>query len=108
MNSDPSPSAEMLPDSAADNGTGYSLEVIAELAGVNTQTVIHYQQRGFLARGSRTGTEEEPFDTECLRQLRLIEHLRATCAMNEAGLELTLKLLQEVEWLRQERRRMLR
>jgi hypothetical protein len=44
------------------------------------------------------------FDDESLRSLRRIEHLRATCAVNDAGLKLILDLLREVERLRRERR----
>lgn len=108
MNSDSFPNAEDFPDSAEETGACYSLEVIAELAGVNTQTVIRYQEQGFLRVGSRDDREPAMFDTECLRQLRRIEHLRATCEVNDAGLALILNLLHEVECLRQERRQMLR
>lgn len=107
----------------------FSLAVVAELAGVNTRTVLHYQEQGFI-RSRRSGqpstasaentsaenvspsgsgeileTETDPvFDTECLRQLRRMEHLRETCGVNDAGLRLILRLLEEVEQLRQERR----
>ena len=108
MNSAPTPHAEDFPDSTEENGVGYSLEVIAELAGVNTQTVIQDQERGFLKPIGNDAREQTVFDTECLRQLRRIEHLRATCGVNDAGLALILNLLHEVECLRQERRQLLR
>ena len=73
MNSDSFPNAEDFPDSAEETGACYSLEVIAELAGVNTQTVIRYQEQGFLRVGSRDDREPAMFDTECLRQLRRIK-----------------------------------
>jgi MerR family transcriptional regulator/heat shock protein HspR len=108
MNSDPFPQAEDFPDSAAETGACYSLEVIAELAGVNTQTVIQYHEQGFLKPIRDDDREPTVFDTESLRQLRRIEHLRATCEVNDAGLALILNLLHEVECLREERRQMLR
>jgi MerR family transcriptional regulator/heat shock protein HspR len=108
MNSDPSHHAEDFPDSDGEAGACYSLEVIAELAGVNTQTVIQYQERGFLRPRSRDDGDLAVFDVECLRQLRRIEHLRATCGVNDAGLALVLNLLHEVECLRQEQRQRLR
>ncbi len=87
-----------------DTGLCYSLEVIAELAGVVPQTVIRYQEQGFLRPVAWPEDSSVLFDAEGLRQLRRIEHLRATCEFNESGLRLILSLLQEVEQLRQETR----
>ena len=106
MNAEPFLNAEFPQDSDADLDGTYSLEVIAELAGVSTQTVIRYRESGFLR--SQFQCDGEEFDAGCLRRLRRIEHLRDTCEMNEAGLSLILNLLDEVEWLREERRRAMR
>jgi len=108
MNSDPSPDAANLPIYGEEPDARYSIEVIAELAGVNPRTVLHYQARGFIRPVSRDATDAALFDAECLRQLRRIEHLRATCETNDAGLKLILDLLHEVECLREERRQRLR
>jgi DNA-binding transcriptional MerR regulator len=108
MNSDPSPSSRDLPVYDEETDTYYSIEVIANLAGVNPQTVLHYQEQGFIRPATRDAGEAALFDVECLRQLRRIEHLRATCEMNDAGLKLILDLLHEIECLREERRQMLR
>ena len=108
MSSDPSPRASDLPVLDEDTGTFYSIEVIAELAGVETTTVLRYQEQGFLRPVSRDPANAGLFDAEGLRQLRRIEHLRTTCEVNDAGLKLILSLLQEVERLREERRQRLR
>lgn len=108
MNSDPSPTSHDLPVYDAEIDTCYSIEVIAELAGVNLQTVLHYQEQGFIRPAARDNGDAALFDIECLRQLRRIEHLRAACEVNAAGLKLMLDLLHEVECLREERRQMLR
>jgi len=108
MNSDPSPHDADLPIYGEEPDAFYSIEVIAELAGVHPRTVLHYQEQGFIRPVSRDAGEAALFDAECLHQLRRIEHLRATCGMNDAGLKLILDLLHEVECLRQERRQMLR
>ena len=50
----------------------YSLEVIAELAGVTTQTVLHYHELGVLP----PATPALEFDADGLRQLGI----RAGCA----------------------------
>jgi DNA-binding transcriptional MerR regulator len=94
--------------SAGETAERYSLEVIARLAGVDTRTVIRYQERGLLRSCSASQRRRPVFDSECLRQLRLIEHLRGAFAVNDSGLELILGLLHEVECLRQERRQLLR
>ncbi len=86
-------------DSDQETEAVYTLDVIAELAGTTRQTVLHYQEIGLITADAST------FDTECLRRLRRIEHLRSTCEMNAAGLKMLLELLDEVEQLREERRR---
>ena len=108
MNPNPSQSSGDPPVYSAETDTRYSIEVIAELAGVNSQTVLYYQEQGFLRPDIRDANDTAFFDVECLRQLRRIEHLRSTCKVNDAGLKLILDLLHETECLREERRQMLR
>ncbi len=104
MKNDPSSESAGLPVYEAEVGVWYSLEMIAELAGVEEATVIRYREFGFLRTADCAGEAGERYDEECLRQLRRIEHLRRECAVNETGLKLMLDLLEEVEFLRQERR----
>lgn len=104
MTTDPSD----LPVYDAETDTHYSIDVIAEMAGVDAQTVIRYQERGFIRPVSNETSAPALFDAEGLRQLRRIEHLRATCEVNDTGLKLILDLLHELECLRQERRQSLR
>jgi DNA-binding transcriptional MerR regulator len=106
MNSEPTPPSPDLPVYEAETDTRYSIEVIAELAGVNSQTVLHYQEQGFIRPSTRDSDDAAVFDVECLRQLRRIAHLRTTCEMNDAGLKLMLDLMHEIECLREERRQM--
>ncbi len=106
MTTDPSSVSPDSPVYEAESDTCYSIEVIAQLAGVNPQTVLSYQEQGFISAAARDDGEAPLFDVECLRQLRRIEHLRATCEMNDTGLRLILDLLHETECLRQERRQM--
>ena len=78
----------------------YSLEVVAELACVSIQTVRHYHEIGVIS----PTTEALEFNTEGLRQLRRIEHLRQGYELSESGLRLVLDLLHQVEQLHQELR----
>jgi DNA-binding transcriptional MerR regulator len=93
-----------LPLYGGEVGVRYTLEMVAELAGVDAGTVLHYRSQGFIRPVRCGGSDGEEFDEECLRQLRRIEHLRSMCAVNETGLRLLLALLDEVEILREERR----
>lgn len=108
MNSDPTHSSRDLPVYDVETDTCYSIEVIAELAGVDPQTILYYQEQGFIRSIASDGANDAFFDVECLRQLRRINHLRTTCEMNDAGLKLMLDLLNELECLREEQRQILR
>ncbi|KAB2659714.1 MAG: MerR family transcriptional regulator [Verrucomicrobia bacterium] len=108
MNPDPSPHNPALPVYGEEADACYSVEVIAELAGTEVQTVLHYQEIGLISPVPRDAAERALFDAESLRRLRRIEHLRSTCGVNDTGLKLILDLLHEVECLREERRQSLR
>ena len=73
----------------------YTLDILAEITGVSTQTIVQYQEHGLI---------RPDFDDETVRALRRIEHLRETCELNLAGLKLLTNLLEEVEQLRAELR----
>lgn len=73
----------------------YSLEVVAQMTGISTQTIIHYREQGLLPASAKSAQVNE----EALRTLRRIEHLRASYEMNLAGLKHMLELMDEVERL---------
>ncbi|MDZ4403446.1 chaperone modulator CbpM [Prosthecobacter sp.] len=73
----------------------YTLEILAKITGVSSQTIVQYQEHGLI---------RPEFDDETVRALRRIEHLRETCEMNLAGLKLLTSLLDEVDQLREELR----
>lgn len=75
-----------------DDPASYSLEVVARITGISSQTILHYQETGLI--------RSDPYDDETVRTLRRIEHLQSTCGVNEAGLRLILGLMEEVERLR--------
>jgi DNA-binding transcriptional MerR regulator len=92
------PSAEN--DPPAENGQAYTLDVVAEITGLSSQTILQYHEAGLIAPIPDSPPGASCFDDEALRTLRRIEHLRATCEMNTAGLKLLLSLTEEVERLR--------
>jgi DNA-binding transcriptional MerR regulator len=73
----------------------YTLELLAEITGIETTTLIQYQEHGII---------RPQFDDETVRRLRRAEHLRETCEMNLDGLKLLTHLLEEVEQLREQLR----
>ena len=73
----------------------YTLEIMAELTGVSTQTIVHYQEHGLI---------KSDFDDETVRAFNRIEHLRESCEMNLHGLKLVTSMLEELERLREELR----
>lgn len=73
----------------------YTLEVLAEMTGVSTQTIVQYREHGII---------RPDFDDDTIRRLRRIEHLRESCEMNLNGLKLLSILLEEVDALRVELR----
>lgn len=87
--------------SDADAGNGYSLEILSELTGVSTQTILQYQEHGII---HVSGDGEPHFTDETIHHLRRIEHLRELCEPNLTGLKLLTQLLDELETLRAELR----
>lgn len=86
-----------LPLYDADEQATYSLDIVAELTGVSSQTILRYQEQG-LIRG-------KDLNDETVHTVRRIEHLRCTCEANDSGLKLILELMDEVERLRAAMRR---
>lgn len=75
-----------------DDSASYSLEVVARITGISSQTIVRYQESGLI--------RPDHYDDETVRTLRRIEHLQSTCGVNEAGLRLILGLMEEVERLK--------
>ena len=92
-----------LPASDQEPDVAYSIEVIASLAGMDSVTVLHYQELGVVS--PKSGGQEARFDEEALRRLRRIGHLREECGVNDSGIKLILTLMEEVEILRDEQRK---
>ena len=78
----------------------YSLDIVAQITGVSSTTILHYQEQGLIHPAAPTGG----FDDETLHTLRRIEHLRHTSEANLTGIKLILELLDEVDRLKAELR----
>jgi len=89
-----------LPLYEPDADATYRLEIVAQLTGISSQTILHYQESGLI---QPHGAPDE-FDDEALHTLRRIEHLRTTCEANLSGLKLILSLMDQIELLQSELR----
>ena len=75
----------------------YTLEILAQVTGISTRTLIQYQEQGLI---------NPDYDDETIRSIRRFEHLRKTCEVNLSGLKLILSLMEEIEQLRADLRRL--
>lgn len=90
-----------LPLIEPDLDARYSLEMVAEITGIATQTILHYQEEGLLPSGPTAARDEEIlFDDATLCALRRIDHLARHYEMSPPALKLLCGLLEEVESLR--------
>ena len=87
-----------------DTDASYTIEVVVELTGVSSQTILLYEEQGLISPVTDSGSGARYFNDEALRTLRRIEHLRSNCEVNVPGLKLMLSLMDEVERLRAELR----
>lgn len=85
-----------LPLYDPDEQAAYTLEMVAEITGVSSQTILLYQEQGLL--------RSPDYDDEAVHTLRRIDYLRTTCEANLTGLKLMLDLLEQVELLQTELR----
>jgi MerR HTH family regulatory protein len=88
-----------LPVIEPDAETTYTLELVAEMTGVSSKTILYYQEQGLISTVAGEDPEPRLFDTDALRTLRRIEHLRTACQLNLSGLKLMLGLLDEIDRL---------
>jgi len=98
------PDESHLPTYESDVQAVYTLEVVAELTGVSSSRIVHYQEHGWIAPCPDSLPNDPRFDDKAIHALRRIDYLRTTCGVNESGLKLLLGLLDEVERLRAELR----
>lgn len=87
-----------------DSETVYSIEILAELAGISPRTVIRYHELGVISPAN----DQLQFSAEDLRQLRRLEHLRHTHDLTESGLKLISQLLTDLEKLQHQLRQLSR
>lgn len=91
MKQNTDPDRLTLPVDAPEDDVVYSLDVVATLSGVDSRTIIRYQEQGLIQRD---------YDTEALRRIRCIHHVETEYEAGPSALKLILALSDEVETLR--------
>ena len=79
----------------------YMIGVAAQLCGVHPQTLRQYERLGLVAP-SRVGAKNRLYSEADIRRVRRIQRLTQEMGVNLAGVELILRLLDEMEDQRRE------
>lgn len=74
----------------------YMIGVASELCGVHPQTLRQYERIG-LVKPARVGTKNRLYSEDDIDRVRRIQRLTQDMGVNLAGVELVLKLLDELE-----------
>jgi MerR family transcriptional regulator, heat shock protein HspR len=77
----------------------YMISIAADLVGMHPQTLRIYEQKG-LVRPQRTAGNTRLYSEEDLDRLRLIQRLTTEFGLNLAGVEVVLRMEDEVARLR--------
>lgn len=80
----------------SENQPVYMIGVAAELCGVHPQTLRQYERLG-LVTPSRVGAKNRLYSEADIRRVRRIQRLTQEMGVNLAGVELILRLLDEME-----------
>jgi hypothetical protein len=80
-----------LPIYEPEDDVAYTLDVIATLSGVDSTTILRYQEQGLITQN---------YDAEALRRIRRIRHVETEYEAGPPTLRLILALYDEVESLR--------
>ena len=83
----------------------YMISVAAELVGMHPQTLRVYEQKG-LVRPKRTAGNTRLYSERDVERLRLIQRLTTELGLNLAGVELVLRLEDELQRMRRRLERM--
>lgn len=84
----------------------YMIGVAAQLCGVHPQTLRQYERLGLVVP-ARVGAKNRLYSEADIRRVRRIQHLTQDMGVNLAGVELILRLLDDMEEIRVDMERQL-
>lgn len=82
----------------------YMIGVAAQLCGVHPQTLRQYERLGLVVP-ARVGAKNRLYSEVDIRRVRRIQHLTQDMGVNLAGVELILRLLDDIEDIRSDMER---
>lgn len=85
----------------ADNQPVYMIGVAAQLCNVHPQTLRQYERLG-LVIPSRAGAKNRLYSESDIRQVKRIQRLTQELGVNLAGVEIILRLLDEIDDMRRD------
>ncbi|HVT14459.1 MAG TPA: helix-turn-helix transcriptional regulator [Fimbriimonadaceae bacterium] len=85
----------------------YMIGVAAEMCGVHPQTLRQYERLGLVVP-SRAGAKNRLYSDDDIQRVRRIQRLTQDMGVNLAGVELILRLLDDMEDMRREMEQQLR
>ena len=88
-----------------DDRPRYMISIAAELVGMHPQTLRIYEQRG-LVRPGRTSGNTRLYSEADLERLRLIQRLTTELGLNLAGVEMVLRLEDQMSRMQRRMERM--
>lgn len=84
-----------------DNQPVYMIGVAAQLCGIHPQTLRQYERLGLIVP-SRAGAKNRLYSEYDIRRVRRIQQLTQEMGVNLAGVEIILRLLDDMEEMRQD------
>jgi len=91
----------------ASNQPVYMIGVAAEMCGVHPQTLRQYERLGLVVP-SRAGAKNRLYSDDDIQRVRRIQRLTQDMGVNLAGVELILRLLDDMEDMRRDMEQLLR
>ncbi|HWD38410.1 MAG TPA: helix-turn-helix transcriptional regulator [Fimbriimonas sp.] len=85
----------------SENHPVYMIGVAAQLCGVHPQTLRQYERLG-LVNPSRVGSKNRLYSESDIRRVRRVQRLTQEMGVNLAGVDLILRLLDDMEEMRKD------
>ncbi|MCS7165873.1 MAG: MerR family transcriptional regulator [Candidatus Calescibacterium sp.] len=81
-------------------GNYFSIRTVSEILKIHEQTIRNYEKQG-LIKPSRTPTGRRMYNLKDIARLKIITSLSKDMGINTPGIEVIMKLLEEIEQLKE-------
>jgi MerR family transcriptional regulator/heat shock protein HspR len=82
------------------DGSYFTIKVVSNMLNLNEQTIRYYEKMG-LIKPSRTSTGRRMYSLKDIAKLKVISNLSKDMGINTAGIEVIIKLLEQIEQMKQ-------